>query len=236
MDVTRSLLSTAGEEPLAVIARSVNQVAAANFTLVALPTPGHERMLIEVAVGTGSAGLLGLRFDIASSISGLVLRTGQAVVVDDVRNCAHSATVAATPGGSQVGPLMVVPLQGEKGTQGVLVIARRRGAPGFEDEDLELAVSFAGHAAVALELAAARADQQRMALLEDRHRIGVELHGHVLQRLFATGMSMQAIATAVGGPHADRLADLIADTDETIARIRAVIHDLRDAALVPPPS
>ena len=53
-----------------------------------------------------------------------------------------------------------------------------------------MSTTFADHAAVALELAAARADQQRMLLLEDRDRIARDLHDHVIQRMFAIGLSV----------------------------------------------
>jgi signal transduction histidine kinase len=229
VEVTRCLLSPTGEQPLEAIARAVNQVAEADLTLVVLPTFGSEEMMVEVAVGDGTDGLVGTVFAAEGSVTGDVTRTGRAVLVDDVANTRPaSARVQGSGPAILVGPVMVVPLLGDRGARGALAIARRCGAPPFTDEDLELATAFANHAAIALELADARAYQQRMALLEDRHRIAAELHDHVLQRLFATGMSMQAMSAAVASPHAQRLEELIADTDETIGRIRAVIHDLHD--------
>ena len=59
-----------------------------------------------------------------------------------------------------------------------------------------MATTFANHAAIALELADARADQQRMVLLEDRDRIARDLHDHVIQRLFATGLTVQSVRRA----------------------------------------
>jgi signal transduction histidine kinase len=60
-----------------------------------------------------------------------------------------------------------------------------------------MATAVANHAALALELADARADQQRMLLLEDRDRIARDLHDHVIQRLFGTGLTAQSTASAV---------------------------------------
>jgi signal transduction histidine kinase len=229
VEVTRCLLSATGEKPLEAIARAVNQVAEADLTLVVLPASAGASMMVEVAVGAGSEGLVGTVFDAEDSVTGEVTRTGQAVRSDDVsRTRPASARVQGSGPAILVGPVMVVPLLGDRGARGALAIARRCGGLPFEDEDLALATAFANHAAIALELADARAYQQRMALLEDRHRIAAELHDHVLQRLFATGMSMQAMSAAVPAPHAQRLEELIADTDETIGRIRAVIHDLHN--------
>jgi signal transduction histidine kinase len=229
VDVTRCLLGASGEEPLEAIARAVNQVAEADLTLVVLPAFDGASMMIEVAVGAGAEGLVGTVFDAAGSVTGEVTRSGQAVLADDVaRTRPANARVPGSGPAILVGPLMVVPMHGDRGARGALAIARRCGGRPFTNDDLELATAFGNHAAIALELADARAYQHRMALLEDRHRIAAELHDHVLQRLFATGMSMQAMSAAVASPHAQRLEELIADTDETIGRIRAVIHDLHD--------
>jgi len=229
VEVTRCLLSAAGEEPLEAIARAVNQVAEADLTLVVLPAFDGNSMMIEVAVGENADGLVGVVFDAEGSVTGDVTRTGQAVLADDM---AHTRNAAARIQGSgpalTLGPVMVVPLLGERGARGALAIARRCGGLPFAAGDLELATAFANHAAIALELADARAYQQRMALLEDRHRIAAELHDHVLQRLFATGMALQAMSAVVAAPYAQRLEELIADTDDTIGRIREVIHDLHD--------
>ena len=54
-----------------------------------------------------------------------------------------------------------------------------------------MAASFAAHAAVAMELARARADQIALAQAEDHERIAGDLHDHVIQELFALGMGLQ---------------------------------------------
>ncbi|MBA3742093.1 GAF domain-containing protein [Sporichthya sp.] len=227
-EITRSLLSATGEEPLEVVARVVNQIVDADLTLVMLPVLDGDSMMIEVAVGEGTEHLIGFVFPSEGSVTGEAIRSGQAVLAADLAERSGGNPVQDAMPEIVVGPLMVVPLFGDRGARGALGIARRRGGQAFNSEDLELATSFANHAALALELAAVRAYQQRMILLEDRHRIAAELHDHVLQRLFASGMSMQAMATSVGAPYAERLEQLIGDTDETIGRIRAVIHDLND--------
>ena len=77
---------------------------------------------------------------------------------------------------------------------------RVKGRPAFEPADLEMAEAFAKHATVAIELVKARADQQRLAVLEDRDRIARDLHDHVIQRLFAAGLSLQSLASGLDQP------------------------------------
>ncbi len=58
-------------------------------------------------------------------------------------------------------------------------------------ENLELARGFAAQVAVTVSLAQSRIEQERLAVYEDRDRIARDLHDLVIQRLFATGMTLQ---------------------------------------------
>jgi signal transduction histidine kinase len=110
----------------------------------------------------------------------------------------------------------------------VVCVARLLGRPAFTAEDLDMACGFANHAALAIELADARAEKQRAALLDDRERIAADLHDHVIQRLFAAGLSLQALVGPLGdGPMTDRLLGAIGTLDDTIRQIRGSIFQLQ---------
>jgi signal transduction histidine kinase len=127
-----------------------------------------------------------------------------------------------------VGPVMVLPLVASQRVRGALVVGRLQGRRQFTEADLDIATTFANHAAVALELSDARTDQQRMALLEDRDRIARDLHDHVIQRLFAAGLTVQSVASALDGAGpSERLARVVEDVDATIRQIRTSIFQLR---------
>ena len=81
--------------------------------------------------------------------------------------------------------------------------------------DLNMAASFANHAAVAIELARVRADQLTLARAEDHDRIAGDLHDHVIQELFALGMRLQG--------HAARADPATARTGQRLRR-----HPRRD--------
>ena len=67
-----------------------------------------------------------------------------------------------------------------------------------------------------LELADARADQQRVVLLEDHDRIARDLHDHVIQRLFALGLTLEGLAAGLGDDaRVGRLAQVVTDIDRT---------------------
>ena len=60
--------------------------------------------------------------------------------------------------------------------------------------------TFAAQAGVALELAEHRSDAERLAILQDRDRIARDLHDLVIQRLYATGMSLQGAMPLLSRP------------------------------------
>ena len=122
--------------------------------------------------------------------------TGQPLRLAHPHDEVGLASVAS--GALDVGPVLVVPLCGSTRVHGVLSVARLPGRPAFTADDLEMAAGFANQAAVAIELAAARAEQHRAAMLDERERIAADLHDHVIQRLFATGLSLQGVASPSG--------------------------------------
>lgn len=123
------------------------------------------------------------------------------------------------------GPIIVVPLRTANSVEGLLAIARAEGAASFDDDDLDLARSLAAEAAVSLVLARAREDRRRMLLVEDRDRIARDLHDVVIQRLFATGMRLQAV-TDRPDLLRERVTEAVQDLDLTIADIRNSIFHL----------
>jgi signal transduction histidine kinase len=179
-----------------------------------------------VATGAGAEQMTALSYPMAGTLSVHVLETGVAALVADMtaeqEYTVHLSEVVP------IGALMALPLAGSHGTRGVLLVARLAGRPRFTDADLEMATTFANHAAIALELADARADQQRVVLLEDRDRIARDLHDHVIQRLFGAGLTVESVAASLRDSAAgDQLAQVVGDIDDTIRQIRTSIFRLR---------
>lgn len=110
---------------------------------------------------------------------------------------------------------------------GNLYLCEKRGADEFTAEDEALAGALAVVAGVAIENARLHARLQELVVLEDRERIARDLHDKVIQRLFATGMSLQALGPRVVDPDgARRLDEAIDELDLTIREIRNTIFAL----------
>lgn len=124
-------------------------------------------------------------------------------------------------------PAMVVPVIGNDGVAGVLLILRTNGKEHFGDDELLLISGFASSAATALQADEAGRRQQRTELLEDRERIGRDMHDLVIGRLFATGMALQATAARIADPDAKkRIQAAVDEIDTGIKEIRTSIYGL----------
>ncbi|MEV1284531.1 GAF domain-containing protein [Modestobacter sp. NPDC049651] len=229
---TRELLSPGADDgrALALIAERTQEIADADLALLMVPDgPDGSQLRIAVSVGEDGGHLRGRTLPVATSLSGRVLTTGEPVAVPRLTD--EGGLAALTSGRVDVGPVLAVPLTGSGRVHGVLTVGRLAGRPAFTTDDVDMVFSFANHAALAIELAEARREQERASVLGDRERIAADLHDHVIQRLFAAGLSLQALAATMGpGAAADRLATTIRDLDDTIGQIRASIFQLQEGA------
>ena len=227
-EVTTRLLS--GSEPgevLAHVTRRALELSGADLAVLALPDEEGRRLTIAYAEGDGAAPARGLVLPIGQSLSGLVLASGEPVTSADFA-ADERASRAARGAMSQIGPAVVFPLGAPGNVRGVLTVGRRHGAASFPQAQVDVAASFAAQAGVALELAASRADAERLSLAEDRERIGRDLHDLVIQRLYATGMSLEGTMSMITRPEvASRVTNAVDAMDETIKDIRATIFALQ---------
>jgi signal transduction histidine kinase len=225
-EITRQFLSAEGVEPLAVIARRLAELADADVVTVVLPTADGRELKVAVATGVGADELVSTSYPMAGTLSGLAISTGNPALVGDASDGPQPFAVNLSKT-VPVGPVMAIPLMGQKGARGSLVVGRLHGRRRFSEADLEMATTFANHATVALELADARADQQMVGLLEERDRIARDLHDHVIQQLFAVGLSVQSVAAGLAGDERGaRLERVVSDLDTTIRQIRTTIFEL----------
>jgi signal transduction histidine kinase len=100
----------------------------------------------------------------------------------------------------------------------------------------DMLVTFASQAGIALELAEHRRQAERVAVFEDRDRIARDLHDLVIQRLYATGMSLQGTISLIASPEvAGRVSVAVDALDETIREIRSSIFALQTRPEAKPP-
>jgi signal transduction histidine kinase len=227
-EITATLLSSDDSDVVSVLATRVLALSDADVVWVLQPLSDPAFMTVNTARGIDEAIIQGATFPIAGSLSARVLEGKQPRLIDD-----STEYELVLSGDRPLGPVMAVPLMSSGATTGVLLVGRLRGAHRFLRTDLELAADFAGQASVAIELASARVDRQRMALLEDRGRIARDLHDLVIQQLFATGLELQSIAGAAPPELSQRIARSVMNLDGSISQIRTVIFAIATPATDP---
>ena len=227
-EVTTRLLSGADpSEVLADVTRRARELSGADLAVLALPDDEGRRLTITYADGDGAAATRGLVLPAGESLSGRVLSTGEPRTSADFASDERASQVARGAM-SQIGPAELFPLGAPGNVRGVLTVGRHHGAAPFPPAQTDVVAAFAAQAGVALELAASRAEAQRLSLYEDRDRIARDLHDLVIQRLYATGMSLEGTMPMITRPEvASRITNAVDAMDETIKDIRATIFALQ---------
>jgi len=226
-EVTRSLLSGPDvREALELITTRALEMSGADLVALALPSADGSQLRYEHAAGEGASQALGLMLPTSGSASGQVLLSGEIMSLDDFCHDERVAQVARER--MNLGPAIFVPLGAPGNVRGVLTAGRRPGAMPLAPAAADMLVTFAVQAGIALELAEHRRQAERVAVFEDRDRIARDLHDLVIQRLYATGMSLQGAVGLIGTPEvAERVNAAVDALDETIREIRSSIFALQ---------
>jgi signal transduction histidine kinase len=221
-EFTANLLAPENGNAIATLAGRILELSAAEVVWVLLPGENETELVVEIARGLDEENMQGAIISEIGELAASLIRGGQPQQVDDGVELGF-----ALSDGRPLGAAMAVPLMTDGLAEGVLLVARMRNGQPFAVSDLEMAADFAGQASVAMELEAARADRQRMVVFEDRGRIARDLHDHVIQQLFGTGLELQSIAGALPmGPASDRIIQSVTNLDATISQIRTIIFAL----------
>ncbi|MFI9830948.1 GAF domain-containing protein [Streptomyces sp. NPDC051913] len=227
-EITHTLMSGGGRtEVLGLIAERAAEITASALAAVALPVGGVGSLVVEIAVGLDADAHRGLVLPLETTLMGLAFSSAAPAVSTDVL---HDARISPEPPRFEgLGPAVAVPIgTGEGGVRGVLLLARESGRLAFTATETETLQGFAAQAAVAMELAERRQDAEEVAVLKDRDRIARDLHDLAIQRLFATGMTLQSAGRFIEHPEAsERVVRAVDDLDETIKIIRSTIFELR---------
>lgn len=224
-EVNRHLLANDEDEGIEILMQRLHELASADLVCILKANPDQDSLLVDRVVGDGSAELLNSTFAFEGSVAQSVIEDGSPRSFN--RSQSHPNTGFLTQSG--MAEALLIPFDSTGEERGLLVVARLEGRPPFQNLETELASSFADQATLAVQRSQARLDQQQMERLEDRSRIARDLHDHVIQRLFAAGLSLQAVASTLGpGPAATKITVQISDIDDTIAQIRQTIFALKN--------
>jgi signal transduction histidine kinase len=225
-DIATQLL--AGDEPIHVLRRIASDVlrlsqsdGAFIATAVRADTGAQAADELLVVDAVGAASIPDLAPTISpDSVLGRAFagqRPCRLVDVDD-----HSILDDLMP---DAGPAMVIPVRAN--VAGMVVLLRRRGAQEFTSDQVDMMAAFTDQAAVAWQLATSQRRMHELEVISERDRIARDLHDHVIQRLFAVGLTLQGAIPRARIPEVQqRLADTVDELQNVIQEIRTTIFDL----------
>lgn len=163
-------------------------------------------------------------------ILGLLITDPRPIRLPDLGE--HPDSFGFPPGHPPMRSFLGVPIRVRGEVFGNLYLCDRTGDEVFSDVDEEMAVALAAAAGIAVEQARLHARVGEMALLADRERIARDLHDRVIQRLFAIGLSLQAVSRGdLPTDVVDRLTRAVDDLDETVREVRSSIFELESTRL-----
>ena len=227
-EIRSELLSGASaEDALGLIAQRTMELTRSDYAVIVLgPEPDTAEFVVKAQCGEDEIELLGYRTGPRHPfLTGVV--EGGAVVLTELSQ--QMLEISGFPSW-RYGPTVAVPLRSQDSVIGVLVVLRVAGKPTFEPGEVPLLTSFAEQATLALELGEKNRAQRQLDVLADRDRIARDLHDHVIQRLFASGLQLQSTLRRIADPGARaRVEQAVEDLDATIRDIRTSIFDLHTA-------
>ncbi len=228
-----------GETDLEVILELVAKRGRALVSARALLIELRQRNELVIAAGAGElpAGLIGQSVSLDDTVASQAMRTGRAQRLEDELTRARFDEHGLGRLGVQAAGGLAVPLVFRGRTHGVLLaLDRLHDGPAFSIEDERLLEAFAASAASAVATAqsiASEHSRQRLAAAEgERRRWARELHDETLQSLSALRIGLSTAGRS-GQPDAlpQAVGQAVAQLEEAIANLRALITDLRPAAL-----
>jgi signal transduction histidine kinase len=163
-------------------------------------------------------------------ILGLLIVDAKPLRLPDLRE--HPESYGFPPNHPPMRSFLGVPIRVRDEVFGNLYLTDKQGADEFTSVDEELVVGLASAAGVAIENARLHTRLQELGVLEDRERIARDLHDTVIQRLFATGLSLQGSVRLIRtDPEAAaiRIETAVDDLDLTVKHIRSAIFGLETA-------
>jgi signal transduction histidine kinase len=221
-EASQALLAGTDGRPLDLVLSYAMRGGEGDLALLGLLVD-DDHVKVEAAVGVRADQLAGGVIRLGDSVAAQVLTSGKLALIEDYA-AVSKADESIT---SRIGSLIIAPLLNNGRVEGALAVGRVVGRKPFTEADLDQLAGFASHAGIALELDRSRADREAVRAMQERERLAADLHDHVIQELFATGMGLQGmIHTLDRVEHRERVLTFVDSIDSTIRRIRGTIFQL----------
>lgn len=171
------------------------------------------------------------QFSLGEGMVGRVAKTGQASLMKLPGNDGHD--LAHFVFDHAIHQIACFPLLGRRGVLGVLAVGANDQKP-FGELEMQFLSAIASWIGTAVENLQLSQQQRRLAVLEERERIGMDLHDGVIQSIYAVGLTLEHARLLMKEDTQaanQRIDQAITDLNSTIRDIRSYILDLRPRQL-----
>ena len=123
-----------------------------------------------------------------------------------------------------------VPIRATNQQLGQIYLTEKVGAPEFNADDEKIIQMLAAYAAAAIQNARLHENTHRLAVLEERERIGMDLHDGIIQAIYGVGLSLESALHSFEDDPQDaktRVQRSIESLNQAIRDLRGYILDLR---------
>ena len=166
------------------------------------------------------------RFQLGEGVIGKVAESGHPMLSDLAQDSQFLRPAVVKAGFRQIAYL---PMKSGENLMGVISVATRATEP-LDELGLQLLDAVANWAGLAIENARLHQNSRRLAILEERDRIGMDLHDGIIQSIYGVGLALENAMHTVD-EDSDlakvRIKESIEGLNQAIRDLRAYILDLR---------
>lgn len=170
-------------------------------------------------------------FKVGDGYIGLVAETRKPVVSNDLANDVRFLREAVVKAGFR--QIACIPLLSGENMMGVMSVSTLSREP-IDDRNVEMMAAVGNWAGLAIENARLHSNARRLAILEERERIGMDLHDGIIQSIYGVGLSLESAFHSVETDPNDakqRVQQAIDGLNQAIRDLRSYILDLRPRQL-----
>jgi signal transduction histidine kinase len=209
------------EHVLQLIVDRVRTLVGARYAALGIVHEGAIERFITSGITPEQRARLG-RPPEGRGLLGLIISEGRSFRIPDI--AAHPASYGFPPHHPPMRSLLGVPVRVKGRPIGNLYLTDKEGTPEFSEQDQRLTELFALHAGIAIENARLHEAVQRLAVIEERDRIGRDLHDGIIQGIYAVTLSLEDVEElSKDEPH-----EAMVRVDRAIDALHGTIRDLRN--------
>jgi signal transduction histidine kinase len=221
---TRAVASVLSvDEVLQVIVDQVRPLVGAQYAALGIVDP--DGVVIERFITSGLSDEARARIGAlprGHGFLGLIIKENSSFRIPDINTDARR--YGFPPNHPPMTSFLGVPVTVKGRSVGNLYLTNKQDAVEFTEADQAIVETFARHAAIAIDNARLHDQVHRLAVVDERERIGKDLHDGIIQSIYAVGLSLEDVPELI----ADDPDEVVLRVERAIDTLHLTIRDIRN--------